>query len=267
MILRDGRSLPRVRAVSRAISILRAFGAGPPRLTLGEVVRATGLDAGTTRRLLVTLRDEGLVWQDPLSGRYCASVGLHHLARAVPADMSLASLVQEDLQRLADETQTTVFLSSVVGGKARCDAICNGGRAIEVRWWALGEQRPFDMGTGPRVLLAHLSDERRDRFLSEVQARDSARAAALREEVASIRAGDAIVTHDEIAPGLSAAAVPLRDAAGEVVAAISTGGLGPRYRGDSGEQLLAAMRAAAETMRGKVSGAVLISTNEMEIAD
>ena len=60
---RDGSSLPRVRAVSRAAAILRSFTPVRPHLALGEVVKITGLDAGTTRRLLVTLKDERLVRQ------------------------------------------------------------------------------------------------------------------------------------------------------------------------------------------------------------
>ena len=42
---RDGRTLARVRSVSRAVAILRTFSAKQPFLTLSEISQLAGLDA------------------------------------------------------------------------------------------------------------------------------------------------------------------------------------------------------------------------------
>ena len=251
---RDGSSLPRVRAVNRAVAILRTFTPGRPNLALGEIVKLTGLDAGTTRRLLVTLRDEGLVRQDTASGLYSASIGLLELSRAVPESLSLTALVEDRVKQLAEETQTTVYLSTVSGDQALCTARHNGGRAIEVRWWAVGEQRAFNMGTGPRVLLAYQDAARREEIINDVLALDARQAKELRDELEEIRASGTIVKHDEIASGLSAMAVPLLDHNDSILAAISTGGLSPRYTGADRAEMQHLMTLAAQDMADSLRG-------------
>lgn len=249
----QGATLPRVRSIARAVAILRAFSAKSPYLALSEIVRATNLDPGTTRRILVTLRDEGLVHQDPSSGHYSASIGLLELARAVPESLTLTSLVEERLIQLAEDSQTTVYLSILQGEAALCTARHNGGQAIEVRWWVEGETRPFDRGAGPRVLLAYAEDEARERLLDSL---DDGRG-MLRAEVDDIRRNGFIVKHDEVAPGLSSMALPLLDDDGQILAAISSGGLTPRYVGAEQAKLLSAMQAAARDMQKMVRGHVL----------
>ena len=58
-----------VRAVARALAVLNAF-AGKSLQSLAEVTQATGLDKGTTRRLLLTLINSGFVAQDPVTQHY-----------------------------------------------------------------------------------------------------------------------------------------------------------------------------------------------------
>lgn len=246
-----GETLPRVRAISRAVAILRSFTPAKKYLALTEIVRATGLDAGTTRRILVTLRDEGLVNQDPVTGRYSAWTGLVDLARAVPDSLTLTNLVEPLLIRLAEETQTTVYLSIAQGKTALCTARHNGGQAIEVRWWDVGETRAFNRGTGPRVLLAYHEDAQNPEYLEELGVSGDERLAT---ELQSIRATGFIVKHDEIATGLSAMAVPLLDDDGRILAAVSTGGLKPRYVGAEQADMLSAMQSAAADMRKAVRG-------------
>jgi IclR family acetate operon transcriptional repressor len=251
---RQGATLPRVRSISRAVAILRSFSRSNPRRTLSGIVRDTGLDAGTARRILVTLRDEGLVFQDPASGLYSASTGLLELARAVPETLTLASLVDQNLLDLAKDTQTTIYLSSVDRDMAICDACHNGGQAIEVRWWAIGEHRAFNRGTGPRVLLAYMDAAEQARVLSGPLKLPPNEEQMLRDEIARTRERGFIVKHDEIAEGISAMAVPLFGETGRVLAAVSSGGLTPNYVGAAQTALLQKMQAAVEDMGKAVRG-------------
>ncbi|KRS15316.1 IclR family transcriptional regulator [Roseovarius indicus] len=250
----QGATLPRVRSISRAVAILRAFSQAHPHRALNEIVRETGLDAGTTRRILVTLRDEGLVFQDPSTGLYSASAGLLELARAVPESLTLINLVDDRLHQLAKDTQTTIYLSTVDRDVALCQACHNGGQAIEVRWWAVGEIRTFDRGTGPRVLLAHLPEAERERILSGPLKLDPGEEKALRAEIARAREKGFIVKHDEIVEGISAMAVPLLDDHGRLLGAISSGGLTPNYVGAAQVDHLEKMQTAVADMRNAVRG-------------
>ena len=59
----EGEGDGSVRAVRRALAILRAFRLTDRSLALGEIAQRAALDKGTTRRLLITLMKEHLIDQ------------------------------------------------------------------------------------------------------------------------------------------------------------------------------------------------------------
>ena len=99
-----------VRAVSRALAILRAFKLEQPMLALAEIAASAGLNRATTRRMLLTLIDEGLVRQEPMSQRYLLTLRVLELAAAAPTG-GLREEARPVMLRLAQETGATVFLS------------------------------------------------------------------------------------------------------------------------------------------------------------
>src|SRR5690348_15092788 len=99
-----------VRAVARAFAVLRAFTAERPDLALAEIAQAAALDKATTRRLLVTMMEEGLVRQNPLSQRYGLTLGILSFAAAVPTG-GLREEARPVMAELARDCSVTVFLS------------------------------------------------------------------------------------------------------------------------------------------------------------
>lgn len=59
-----------IQSLTRAVAILRLLAGGERRLGLSEVASALGLAKGTAHGILRTLRQEGFVEQDPVSGKY-----------------------------------------------------------------------------------------------------------------------------------------------------------------------------------------------------
>ena len=68
--------LSKVRAVERAMAILRAFGPAASRLSLAELTRHTGLDKNTTRRLLPTLSVAEFIEFDDDTKTYALGLGI-----------------------------------------------------------------------------------------------------------------------------------------------------------------------------------------------
>ena len=61
----------RVQSVERALALLDAIAAGPPRgSTVAELALACGINRATAWRLLATLEGRGLVDRDPATSRY-----------------------------------------------------------------------------------------------------------------------------------------------------------------------------------------------------
>ena len=228
---RDGATLARVRAVSRAVAILRAFAPGRMHLTLGEIAAAADLDAGTARRLLVTLRDEGLVAQEADTGRYHLTMQMLRFAGAVPEGRALSDLAAEDLRALAEATGLTVLLSVLREGEAVCLSRHHGDSPVQVRWWPVGEAMPLNCGAAPRLLLAHMPEEAREAALSApltaLTRHSVTNPVALREMLTQVRQQGWSLAVDDVVEGLSALAAPVIGADGRPVAAVSLGGLTP----------------------------------------
>ena len=54
----------RLQSLERGLTVLRAFSADAPSLTISEVAERTGLTRATARRVLLTLEDLGYVELD-----------------------------------------------------------------------------------------------------------------------------------------------------------------------------------------------------------
>ncbi len=252
----DGSTLPRVRAVSRAIAVLRAFTAEQPMLALSEVARIAGLDAGTTRRILVTLADEGLVRQPSGTSHYQLTQAVAELAASVSVGQSLREIVHDDLIRLARSTQTTAFLSVLQNDQAVCVARHHGTAAIEVKWWSVGGNMPLHCGAAPRVLLAHMPEHKLAKILGDelvaLTPKGITDPQVLRRELARVRKQGWAMAVDDVAEGLSAVAAPICNRSGEVIAAVSMAGLSPHIGSRAKPRQLSALMTCVDLIAEKL---------------
>jgi DNA-binding IclR family transcriptional regulator len=72
-----------IQSVARAAQVLKALGADTPRLGVTELAERVGLAKGTVHGLLRTLEDEGLVEQEPDTGKYRLGMALFQLGSTV----------------------------------------------------------------------------------------------------------------------------------------------------------------------------------------
>lgn len=265
---RDGRSLARVRSVSRAVAILRTFSSRQPFLTLGEISRLAGLDAGTTRRILITLRDEGLVWQKYQKGLYSLSYRVLELTNSIPERITLQEFIGAHLQQLARDSGMTVYLSIAGQNEAICLARFLSEQAIDVRWWSEGGGLPLHCGAGPKILLAHLSTAHRQQlFASELKAltaKSICTPQLLEKEMIKIIRQGYVLSVDDVALGLAALGMPLYNERGEFLAAVSIAGLTPSFEGERQAELRRILRHSLDEMTRQVTKVdPLISLNKI----
>lgn len=256
----DGRDEPSrggVRAVERAVRILRAFTPERPWLTLAEIAEAAVVDKATARRMLLTLIGMDLVEQEPIGQRYALGLGVVALGASVPVTVDLRNVAAPHLAGLARETRAMAFLSILREDGAMCIERSHGNPPVDVRIWNVGESLPVNRGAAPRLLLAHLAAEERARRLARPLGAATAHTltapAALEADGALIRERGWAVAVDDIVEGVSALAAPVRDARGRVAAAVSVSGLTPQLIGQDGQPLTDALTrvrtAAAEISR------------------
>lgn len=238
--------VPGTQTLERPVALLRAIAAaGEEGATLDELCAESGASPSTTYRLLQALCEQGLVRLDGEHGRHvlsCAQAG---------NPGGLRDQAHPALLRLAECFGDSFFLLVPDGDVVLCLERQGGKEPVRSYSEAVGGCIPMGVGQGSQVLLAHLG--RRD-------CRDILRhnAATLRldygldaEVIAATlpsvrRLGYACGLPDRRLPGYTGLAVPIVDAAGQVLGALSCA--------LSRLRMTAARRQAlAEAMMGEVT--------------
>lgn len=214
-------------------------------LTLGELSEATGLPKSSAHRLLDELSRAGLVRRHGLS----YGMGPRNLlwGEATAASFDLREAAEAPMRRLRDKTNESVHLYIRDGSSRVCIAAMEGRFGLR-RFVRLGEPLPLRAGAAGKLLLAFADS---DVVESEVRlAREDEKAgrfpnapgSRLPDELARIRQDPWATSLDEREEGVAAAAAPVRDVRGQVVAAVVVSGPSFRLTGEA----LAALRGDLE---------------------
>ncbi|MGV9774840.1 IclR family transcriptional regulator [Streptosporangium sp. NPDC003464] len=212
-----------VQSLARGLSVIRAFGAATPELTLSEVARATGLTRAAARRFLLTLVDLGYVRTD---GRlFALSPRVLELGYAYLSGLSLPEVAEPHLERLVAEVHESASVAVLDGEDIVYVARVATTRIMRVTI-AIGTRFPAHCTSMGRVLLAALPPEELDACLGRAglrgfTPRTVTEPAALRAELDGVRARGWAVVDQELEEGLRSVAVPVRERSGRVVAAMN----------------------------------------------
>ncbi|MGZ8612392.1 MAG: IclR family transcriptional regulator [Actinomycetota bacterium] len=219
-----------LQSVTRALRSLELI-AEAGELGVTELGRRLGVHKATASRLAATLADRGLVERDPATDRYRLGFGLIRLAGAALAGLDLVSSARPILEDLAQRTHETVTLGVLSGDDVvSIDQVTGTRSIVSVSW--VGKRTPLHTTSTGKVFLTYMSDAERDRRLATRLERSTKRtivdAGALRGQFDEIRRRGYAQTLEELEEGLNAVAAPVRQADGEVVAALSVSG--PAFR-------------------------------------
>lgn len=237
--------------VRNAARLLKAF-AHNEELGVSELSRRLGLGKSAVHRLLTTLLSEGLLDQEPRSGRYRLSLLMFDLGEAVRVRRDLHAAATPVLARLREQT-----------GECAQVAVPDGDDVVylqrmETAEWArvspgAGWRWPMHCTSSGKVLLAHRSGPEQDDFFTRVKLAPLTRhtitdPARLRAELAVARARGWAETVNERAVGVASLAAPVRDTTSSVVAAISIQATVPRFRGTPRRRLAQAVVQAGDAV-------------------
>lgn len=217
------------RTVDKAISILAQFTVAEPQLGVSELSRRLGLTRSTVHRLLASLRQGGLIEQDPATHKYRlgrTAVDLGYTA--IYTDPLLVTALPL-LYFLSEQVGETVYLGERRGNEvATVLHVLSPSSREQMHWY---NRLPLHSSSSGKILLAysdegHLADwlEQDLPSFTEHTVTDPV---ALREELRQIREQGFAACSEEYKLGVNAVAVPVSDQEDVVVAALSV--LGPAY--------------------------------------
>ncbi|OAS25892.1 IclR family transcriptional regulator [Methylobacterium platani] len=241
---------PEPNAVQKVCAVLRALAAPAPR-RLTDVSAEAGLNKVTALRILDTLAQEGFAARAGDGRRWRPGPELTALAASAGRPDDLRALARPSLVRLAELSGDTVLLSVRSGVEAVCIEREIGSYPIRANYLDIGSRRPLGVGAGAMALLAWLPDREVDAILGIVVQRlgpyPRLGQAEIRAAIAESRGRGHVVLLDQVVDTMGAIGVPVRDAAGRTVAALSIAALTTRIRARETE-LAEALRREADLM-------------------
>jgi DNA-binding IclR family transcriptional regulator len=237
------------QTVKRAIALLRLVACGQERgVRLTDLVGMSGLNQPTVHRLLRTLVQEGAVEQDPGTRHYRIGPEAALLGLARMRSFPLLTLADPYLSDLAEQVGDTVFLSMRHGADSICIGRKTGHYAIQVLSIEVGVRRPLGIGVSGIALLACMPP-RESEALIRLNTR---RLEVMKESPGEIRrrvdaARELGIAHapQGLMPGTSAVAVPVRDAQGDALAAVTITAMADRLNERRLPQVVALMHERA----------------------
>ena len=210
--------------LARGLLVLRAFTQQNERMTLAEVARVVKLPRATVRRCLLTLQALGYVDAD---GRHFGvSPGVLTLAQAYLSSSALPRVAQPFLERLSDRLGASCSVSILHG-----DEVVYVARSSRKRLASLhrdvGTHLPAWCTSMGRVLLAELPEAEQENWLAthhltRLTPHTLTDPAELRARLLETRQQGYSLVDQEMEIDLLSLAVPLRTAAGRVIAALNS---------------------------------------------
>jgi DNA-binding IclR family transcriptional regulator len=223
------------QAIHRAMTVLEAFSAVRPSLTLTEITEHAGLTVPTAHRMVRALQSRGFVTHDPITGQYSLGSSVMRLAqvmlrRAEPSQV--AALAIPHLERLRDQTGETAGIHTIIGLDRVCVAEFPSPQIVRMAS-GIGQVYPLYAGAAGKALLSGLSAEECEEVLAKehfnkVTPNTITNVDELRSDIEEARRTGYATSISETTASASALAAPIFGADG-VVAAINIAGPSNRW--------------------------------------
>ena len=214
-----------IASMLKGLSVIEAFRAERPRLSIAEVSEITGLDRATARRCLLTLHEGGYAEYD---GKFFTlTPRVLRLGMGALAALPLAQLVQPWLDQLSEQIGQSTSVSILDETE-----IVYLARAAQRRVMSIGlmpgSRLPAHCTSMGRVLLAALPEAEARALIdrSDLSPRTPFSLTDPEEimaRIGQVRADGYALIDQEVELGLRSIAVPLISVRGRVMGALNTG--------------------------------------------
>lgn len=214
--------------VGKALSVLDLVASVGRPVRLADLAPLCPFPKATLHRLLQTLTHQGMLVQNAQTGAYAPGLRLVRLAHMAWAQSDLAAVARPHLDGLSAATGGTIHLAQLDQGQVLYLDKRNAAQPLDI-FSAAGKVGPaYCTGVG-KAMLAHLPPEALDQALLRQSFHRCTPATitdpdVLRAELAEIRGAGHAYDREEHEPGILCCAVPILDARGRPLGALSLTG-------------------------------------------
>jgi IclR family KDG regulon transcriptional repressor len=217
-----------INSIIRAIDLLELYSHSDTELGISEMARRLGLYKSMVSRIVSTLESKGILEKNVQTGKYKLGLKLYKLGLLARDESELVSISMPHLKALTDQTGETSNLVVMDGSQSMYVAQQEGRHMVRMFTRLGAKVLPHCTAAG-KVLLAHMDKEKlraviEANGLPRFTEKTITTADALMQELEKIRRSGYSVDDREREPGVMCIAAPVKNAAGDVVAALSVSG-------------------------------------------
>jgi len=232
-----GRDGSRLSSVQNAARLLKELGAAEGDLGVTELSRRLGLGKSTVHRLLATLTAERILEHDPATGTYRLGLMMWELGARVSVHRVLHDAATTVIEELRNATKETVQVAVLDGREVVYVLRLESPHTLGI-FARVGHRNWAHCTSTGKVLLASLPEPRLQVLLARWRPERKTDATIcalpqLRAELERVRAQGWAENIGESELGAASVAAPIRNARGEVIAAVSVAGPVMRVNGDT----------------------------------
>lgn len=217
----------RLSSVATSVRLLKTFTEGEAEIGVTSLARRLGVAKSTVYRLASTLVSEGMLEQNRENEKYRLGVALFGLGALVRQRMNVSTEARPYLFDLREATNETIHLALLDGADILYVYDLESTQAIRMRA-NLGERKPALCTAEGRAMLAFRPEPEVEALLRKgfkprtpktITDREGLRAA-----LAEVRRVGFAREDEQSELGMRSIAAPIRDATGEVIAAVGMAG-------------------------------------------
>jgi len=231
-----------VRAVDRAIDILKVVAAHPDGIKIAELQKHTDIARPTLYRIIATLENQKLVRQCDDPTRYALDIGVMQLARSWTRSSDLLARAEgplTDLSRVVGETValclyrdgTRVFVREIVSQHQLKYSV------------GVGVSEPLTRGAGGLAILSFVPEAERGALIDLAPAGERP---SLNREISTTRERGYAVSTAQVLEGATGIAVPVYDQSDQVCGSVGVYGPSSRIDTNRAAELADALLSCAQ---------------------
>lgn len=227
-----------IQSVELGLELFRLLADGGSPCGLSDLARRAGMHRAKAYRYLVSLARAGWVCQDARTGQYDVGPAVRDLALSWLARQDPLQLAGTEARALAQALGETCFVAVNGQGGVTAIRVCQPGQGVSV---GVAEGALFDLESSATGRVFAAWQDPPSRRLAAAVCRD-------------IRSRGLAVVEGEHVPGINALSVPVLDAQGQLLLALTLVGHAASLQADPDSPSALALQAAGRRISAAVGG-------------
>ena len=220
--------------INRIFSLLDCFSIKQPELGVREAARLLGISSSASGRLLSSLRNEGVLIQNPESRTYSLGGRVIRWAGIYNSTSDLSVFALPYMKKILDETNETVSLYVVEGNERICIERLESRQNVRIVEM-IGQRLKLYAGSGGRAILAFMEKSEIERILKvaadEMDPKQSDyKIEQIRQQLEIVRQTGYAISHGEWLSEASGIASPVFNDKGCPIGSVSISGPSQRFQ-------------------------------------